>query len=382
MNRNQIISDVYQIFVENFRSYITEMRECEQGESFENPSPYHLEGDVWAHTLCCYTHGNNAFNMCGFDETNGHEYKLLHIAILFHDIGKPTTMDFHESGKKYFRGHDGRSMQIMMNHWELICEVFGITKEDLIELMLIVQVHTLYYQLKDPKDIFKYLNHNHQTFRLYSALSVADVSGQIRSTFDGNDAKFDITKLLGSEVMLPFPKEYDNERKFIIFSGCPASGKDYYASGFNYIDVILSWDDIRLELFLAANPDSTNDSYAIQYRKAFHWCNDQKIDLLQITQKRVNKAYSGGATVVAISNVNLTKKARKSLLGIARNCKATPHSVYILSHLPTLIERDITRAETDDKGKTVSDKIITGMYFNQFLSTQAEGFDSISYIFN
>lgn len=384
MNRRKIIAETYKKFVTSFYDYVKEMRDCEQGGHFLNPSPYHLEGDVWAHTLCCYTHVNAAFNKC--DLKTEYELKMLCLAVLFHDIGKPTSVIEKDDDKRSFNGHDTRSMQIIMDHHELICRHFEITQDDIVTLMLVIQVHTLYYQLKHPKDIFKYLNYDYKTFRIYCGLSVADANGQIRDDFgdEDNDNKFDITTLLGDNT-LPVPQKsnYDTGRYLMIFNGCPASGKDYLAKQCQQLEKVFSWDDIMVELYLQANPSDYGFVYDTIYRNAFNWMKTSKINMLQEVKSRVAETFDSGIKYIGISTAKQTRKSRRCLLGIARENKAVPSIVYVMNHLPTLIERDANRTKNcEDRGKTVGELVISRMYFNQVLPTKKEGFETIQYIFN
>lgn len=378
----QIIADVYKKFVTEFIVNVHDMKTCEQGGSFLNPSPYHLEGDVWTHTVCCYSHLLNIFEKCNI--ISERDRKIVCLAVLFHDIGKPSSVGFHESGKKYFRGHDARSMQIIMRNHKLICEVFEISHDDLVDIMLIVQVHTLYYQLKNYIDIYKYLNYRMDLLSLYIALSTADAAGQIRED-NNEDEKFDIIEAFSSDnKTLPIIENerfINNSRSLIIFCGCPASGKDTIIKT-NYLNVeeTFSFDDIRVEEY-QKNYDTSELSYETIYNASFHWCNENKINLLEILQSKIKNAYESGKKVLAISNCNLTKKARKALLGFARNFKATPYAVYVMNDVEVLIKRDQERC-SENKGKMVGDSVIYNMYNIQFLPTKEEGFKEITYIFN
>ena len=58
----------------------TEMKTSDHATSPNEPNPYHLEGTVWAHTMIVCQEARN-------------DHKIVKIAALLHDIGKPLARD-------------------------------------------------------------------------------------------------------------------------------------------------------------------------------------------------------------------------------------------------------------------------------------------------
>jgi hypothetical protein len=384
-NIDYIISDTFEKFIHNFNDYVFEMLNCEHGFSYI-PHQYHLEGNVWTHTCMSYSHIKSVLENVKLDE---HEIVLLCIIVLFHDIGKPTCyQDDIEKKKRTFNQHDYRSMQIMLNNYKIIKSVFSVSDEDIIGMMLIIQSHTLYYQVNDINKVYALLNYRHDLIKLYTLLASVDARGQIRSN-SSRSGKDDVD-LLKEFLKLDFNniKKVDDKpsykRNLYIISGCSGSGKDFVCKNHlsKKIDIVVSWDDIRVSLYLDNNENDINETYNELYHKAFAWCSEQKnINLLQETQQLVTKLYKNGYNNIAIANVSLTRKARKSLIGIGKTNNANVHSVALLVEKDKLVNRNMLRV-SEVKGKKIEKEIIYNMFDQYILPTHIEGFKSIKYIFN
>lgn len=133
---------------------------------FEQHNPYHIY-DVWQHTLAALA------QVDGF---------LLRLAILFHDIGKPSCfqMDAHQIG--HFYGHAAVSAQIASKAFRRmkLTGVEGITKQDLKDCVTLIRLHDAKIE-PTPKAVrrilFKLDGNPVQLYRLF-AIQRADILAQ------------------------------------------------------------------------------------------------------------------------------------------------------------------------------------------------------------
>ena len=136
--------------------------------------------------------------------------------------------------------------------------------------------------------------------------------------------------------------------------GVPGSGKSTYVEKARKKDtVVICPDRIRKELTGAEEDQSKNK------------------EVFELAYKRLRKALLSDTDVI-FDATNLTKRARKSILDIAKghNCEA----VYFVVPLKTCLERNSKRE------RHVPEDVIRGMYKKYTYPKKEEGFSSVKRI--
>jgi predicted kinase len=385
-NLNLILSTVFENFVKNFSVLVKRMEDSDHNLSTDNMSPYHMEGSVWTHTCCVFTQIRSVVKDSG--TLSDRQVKLLALSTLFHDVGKPSCRTVSDNGKVSFKGHDFASMHIMIEYKDDIMKVFGITEQEFTLLCILVQCHTLYYQLNDINDIFGWLNYDKNVLEIYRHLTACDAYGQIRTPnqVGKNNKKLDLFELdfTGNKI------SRNGNKELVVLVGCPASGKDYVAEKLFSDRIskdeveIVSFDDIRVEEYTNnVSTDIWSDySYDEVYSKAWSWCNDNNINLFNILVRKATDAFNRGKSTVIVSNTNMTRKARRSLVNLgSKQLKVNVTCVNVLAPIPVILKRNETRV-SGYKGKYVPVEAIVRMSEHFVMPTYGEGFTNIRYVYN
>jgi len=354
-----IKTDILKAFLENSDLYEF-MKNCNHYNSINEPNPYHLEGDVWTHTMLVY----NAANP---------ESKAELIMALCHDIGKILTRNFNEKNNRVsFYGHADASIQPTI---DFICYLYdkGILSKNDLELFMMYRLpamanHMLYYQNYNKLNLIS----GNNLFIKYYLKKMSQIDGE------GSISKTDkIEKSNKNLELIEFThKKWDDSKSTItIWTGLPGSGKDYLAKKTN--KPILSFDDIRVEYYKEKNKkeDWINLKYNDIYINAFKYCNEKKINLNNILRKKAKVLLNKGLDI-NICNTSLTRKSRRSII----NTIGTKYN-YIINQVfvptKTIKERNNTR------NKKIPFDVIKRMMLHMTVATHfEEHINEINYILN
>jgi predicted kinase len=217
---------------------------------------YHLEGDVWSHTMLVFNAEKDGF------------YKKV---ALLHDLGKPLAK-FEKNGKTFFTGHEGLSVY-------LACE---FTKDK--EVLYVVNYHGVLWQ-KSSKQIGEFFAKDRELLEKIKQFSEYDKAGNI--SFD------DTFKNEINNVNFKPKKETKTKGVIHMLCGLPGSGKSTFAKNLNL--PILSRDDIITDLY--------GDNYNEAWKKA-----DQKL----VEKKLIERARQmKSEKEFVIDMTNLSWKSRK-----------------------------------------------------------------------
>lgn len=284
--------DILKAFIEKRPDVVAGMRSCDHGEE-GSLNPYHLEGDVWTHTMLTYNQANDDFTEL--------------IMALCHDIGKIYTRRFNENGngKVSFYGHSDASVQPTIDFLCYLLNIGMLSKYSVnyfIEHCLNpIGNHIIYYQNYDKLAHFS----NDNAINRYYLNKMAKMDGE------GSICKAEKIEQADEIPQKHFePINFDPYKKtIIIYSGVPGSGKDYLAemSGAK----IISFDNIRLDVYGKYNTDDMTE--IVRYDKSFKYCNDNNIDLMKLLIREVNDAFET-TNIVAICNTSLTRKSRRAII--------------------------------------------------------------------
>lgn len=369
----KIKSEVLQYFFEFYPDLPDKMRNTLHSYDKDNRSPFHLEDDVWSHTLIAFSH----LNISNFIIVQ--KYAAC-VATLCHDIGKIFTRSSHKEGRINFWGHAQVSVQYTIDFSLFVSEKLNWNenkRNKLVELAsYAVNNHFDLFRKKDD-DVSSYLNYRQDIMEVLYAVCEADMAGQIKHTDLFNSPDIKINFKFQEELS---EKEFNKEgydRVAFVFCGVPGVGKDTVASKLK--SKVFSYDDIRREVLNKHYPSSKSLSPSKEYDFAWFFCNEANIDLDKTLYKKL-RDFSGN---VSICNLNLTRKSRRRILGVVDRAfkgeKVLKVCVYIVSDSNTILDRNINRKNDD---KSIPRKVIYDKLYGQYLPSEEEGFDQVIFIVN
>jgi len=355
--------EILKAFMDN-ETLVESMKNCDHGNNGLY-NPYHLEGSVWTHTMLVY------------NEADDNDYISL-IMALCHDIGKVLTRNVKENGKVTFYGHADKSVQPAIDFLSFLRLKNIINDEqekDFIKYGLPVMAnHMIYYQNIEKHQSFVYNTDPKTSEKLQfymDKMADIDTKGSICKSEKVNEKKKNMVyknfKPLGVDKNLP---------NIIIWSGLPASGKDYLAkqNGFP----IVSFDDIRVDVFKNYSKKVNNINENDLYKMAFDYCLDNKIDLNKILIRNIKSLLNEKKMNINICNTSLTRKDRRRIINSLNKNKFNFFIKQVFSPTKSITYRNINR-----DSKTVPNNVIARMSENINVATHFEdGFNSIDYIYN
>jgi hypothetical protein len=353
--------EILKAFLEN-NTLITSMKNCDHSNG-NKYNPYHMEGSVWTHTMLVYN-----------QVTNNDPFLL--IMALCHDIGKVLSRKINDNDKVTFYGHADMSVQPTIDFIKFLVEKEIITSfqaEYFIKICLPMMAnHMIYYQNIEKFDSFTHSNDKKTSylFKYYlKMMAKIDTEGSISKSEKVDKKNYNIK-------LEHFNKKEknDNLKNIIIWSGVPASGKDYLAEKNGY--PIISFDDIRVEIF--KNNNKINDlSESEIYKKAYNFINENNINLMKPLIKKI-KNLSSDFNTINICNTSLTRKSRKSIINSLNQNKYNFYIKQIFSPTETSLMRNAIR-----ESKTIPLSAMNKMFYRVNVATHFEkGICDIEYIYN
>jgi len=130
-------------FQENYPRLKEEMAACDHNYDHRNLNPYHLESDCWSHTMM----------VCKMAEIN-HCDKVVQIAALLHDIGKPSARKVNPRNNHIqFFGHEKLSAQRAEEILLSMREEGMIDRTEKKEIIKLIAHHSFLYLHPDIEDL-------------------------------------------------------------------------------------------------------------------------------------------------------------------------------------------------------------------------------------
>lgn len=308
----------FKLFKLHFPDLYRAMEECEHN------SPYHQEGSVLTHTKMVYNHAMQ----------NYPENKIVQLAALLHDIGKPSAMRVDpRDNKTRFNGHEGYSTFLARE----ILEYFNLSREEKIQILNLISLHGVNIeQLQYPN---------------LEAMRECDMKGRISSK--------ELREYPRRQFLI-LPKNPTHTVTIMI--GLPGAGKSTLAESLNL--PIISRDDIITNMF----PDKTyNEAYNfMQNDKLAHMGVGAKFEMTIRTAAKEQKD-------IVIDMTMLSLSSRRSMMTKFPNAKFK--AIVVMPPLPIVKERASKRP-----GKEMSDKVYEHMLPTFTMPVKEEGFEEITYI--
>jgi len=322
--------------------------EFDNAESFgvdEDPvnlNPYHLEGDVWTHTMMVCKQAENA------------PYEVQ-IAALLHDIGKPSTRKVNaKNGNVSFYNHDAVSAFMALEI--LKREELGLDKQQQARIFNMIALHTQVYKLGASK--LAAIGDLPLVEKLIM-LGNADHAGRFHT--EGNAVIPTFNEVLHE---FEFAKDRGETKEVIVLCGLPGSGKSRWTHNNAYnrdtgaTSMIVSRDHYFAEHF----PD-------LDYNTAWKQANQKLIDRWMVQKF----AYARKQDNVIVDMTHMSKKSRRRSLShfgpeYKKKC------VVFLPDMQEIMLRNSKRT-----GKVIDVAIIERM-MRSFYPPTYEEFDEIEYV--
>lgn len=131
-------------------------------------NPYHLESDCWSHTMM----------VCKIAEIEGYD-KVVQIAALLHDIGKPSVRRINpRNNHVQFFGHEIVSAYMSIDIMHQMIKENIVNKDEAVEIILLVALHSTFYKEKNIINLFNIFKNYKTLFTHLIELSKCDHIGR------------------------------------------------------------------------------------------------------------------------------------------------------------------------------------------------------------
>jgi len=157
----------------NCPELIKEMMFCMHSYAPTKLNPYHLESDCWSHTMM----------VCKVAELSAYD-KVVQIAALLHDIGKPALRKINPRNNHIqFFGHEALSAEMAERILDSMLDESIIVIEEKEEIIQLIMHHAFLYKHSEPNAMMKYFNDDKVFCRHLVELIRCDFLGRFCSDF-------------------------------------------------------------------------------------------------------------------------------------------------------------------------------------------------------
>lgn len=310
----------------------------EKGGEVVSLNPYHLEGDVWSHTM----------QVCLLAELVGAS-KLVKYAALLHDVGKPLSRDSKEDRQRVaFIGHEGLSCFLALDYLKHT----DLTTEEITHVIKLISLHTVVFHMMEGdnwefKVAEKFIGEE-QLLADLLVLGYCDARGR----FMENEFPYTLPQLqekfaLVFEAMKELSEQAipAKNKEIVILVGPPNAGKSTYLKNQSDNGTILCRDEVITNLF----PDLTYDqAYSKADPKQVDSAFNQKVR--QVANQKVDK--------VTFDLTNMAPKSRRRNTGAFNLKEYSVTQVVFLTSFEELMKRNKKRSQT---GKSIPEKVMISM---------------------
>lgn len=355
-------------FQVNYPDLVKAMKGAQHHYNESLLNPYHLEGDVFTHTMM----------VCLMARTVAPDNDLVRWSSLLHDIGKPGARRINDETKRVaFHGHEGLSSFMLID----ILNKTDIPVKDKILIHKLVAMHgELFHFVKsdgtiksDILDVFKgerelLENLTYQVWadsfgRFWESGRVTNISTDLPAHFDP------IIQQLSYSVQ---PLKNTGNPKLTVLIGPPCSGKSTWMQANVTGDVVISRDAL---VEAAGAKRGLNYSEAFKFLNANKDVSDAEVDGL-LNSTAIEARNSGKSVVVDMTN--MSKKGRRRWVN--EFAKYDKKAVVFLTGFEELKKRNKNRA--DMTGKYIPSHVLEDMCIRYSLPTYSEGFNEITFQWN
>lgn len=360
-------ADILQLFVKSFPDIVQNMKDCDHSVDGIKLNPFHMEGDVWTHTMMVFKQAITRYP----------DDKLLHIACLLHDIGKVQAReiildDNNTPVKCRFIGHEGVSTFkaiSILNSKEF--EVLNLSQEDKLLIINTINLHGDFFESFDGgkkqdkmEDKFSFMND--EVLRMVVKHLICDHNGRISYNEHNSDT-----------IEAYYPPRYDYvsrsafiTNEIVLLVGPPCSGKSTYLSNHKeYLDyTIISRDNTLIDYGKTYYPELKYSELFKSLSKEEHE-NVDKILMVKYQTAVKNKEN------ILVDMTNMSAKSRRKWLQVPKTYKKL--AVVFYTGDKELKTRNIKRY--DIEGKYILGNVYINM-FKTFKTPLYDEFDNIEYV--
>lgn len=362
-------------FEKTFTKFATDMKNSDHAYDENTPNPYHMEGDVWTHTMMVLEEASKL--------TDKEEILL---AALLHDVGKPKSREVVPETKRVrFFSHESistvLSIEILLKYREEVNESIN-----LIRVLELINWHSDFHQISQEKGLSKkqkiMLGQKYGDTELFEdmfLMSMSDNLGRIHETLTKEDTitRFEYIRkeyeAIQKELQESPSQEVNKKSKIQMLIGIPNAGKSTHINEElkKGEKVILSFDNMIMEKY----PDL---NYSDAFKKAME-TKGTKEDNWKEFERRFKEelkiSFNEGKEVI-VDKTNLTKKSRNRVLSNAPKT-IKREAIMFLTTLPTLLERNAKRAE--ETGKYIPMGVMEN-FIKSFTMPDNSEFDEIFFV--
>lgn len=351
------------VFLQNeFPGMVEDMHQASHHYNHENLNPYHLEGDVWAHQM-----------MVSGQVRDRDFGRVVNIAALCHDLGKPACRDpRHDTKRVRFFGHEGVSVFMGAEVLRKMDDksFLSFTDEVKQEILELVSWHTdLFSEIDEfdnvaPKMLNRFAGQSMEQIRHWLELMVADGAGR----FVENHRELDVEHIINQfhEVNRLWKENRKPGRghpTLFVLIGPPLAGKSTWCNSHAPEAFTVSRDDVMMGL--AGN--------GMTYDEAWNHVDPKKTDkIVDLVWKAAKK--SGRDIVVDMTN--MSRKSRKKWLnGLPKNME----TVAIVFATPFNVLEARNHARSMD-GKSIPPGVLLNM-MKRFSAPTLTEFNNVEWVF-
>lgn len=290
-------SQLVEKFVQLFPDIYLAMKGSEHGVSQIETNPYHVEGDVWTHTMMV---------------VNQSKTYLGAICALCHDIGKPESRRIVKQDdfkRTRFSGHESLSFFMAPE----ILDAFGLDESDKKMVMIVIGLHGSFRKNSIEEFVQKTTGLNDETVELLIELLEADSKGRF-CTDDAiweHDAETVLCDGYRDTMIDIHGYKFKNLKKTItLMVGLPGSGKSTYIEAHLNDAFLVSRDQFIEKLGQGRNYDEKLGYFELNKRAK------------AVMEKEFDTSFEAACLNhdnLVIDMTNLTRKNRRSFVSKAKN---------------------------------------------------------------
>ncbi len=350
------MKDLVKDFQIKMPKLVREMKASDHHYSPVHINPYHIESDVWSHSMqVCLLADRFKVN------------DLVKIAALLHDVGKPLSREKDDEKQKvHFIGHEGISCFKALD----FLKTLNLTDQEKVHIMELISYHTALYKMVKPEesvqmDILEKFIGKRKLVEDLISLTMCDALGRFTDKDTSHLEKLDKI-ILPSLDLLEEKKEREILRpagSVTVLVGPPNAGKSTWLKTNQKGATILSRDEVILEVSGLDN-----------YDEAYHKVDMGKVD--HEFNRRIKEAAAKGGDYIFDMTSMSPKSRRRNFSAFSKNYKRK--AVVFYTSYETLMERNEYRSK--NLNKTIPQRVMVDM-MRSFMAPLYDEVDEVENIF-
>jgi len=385
MKNNFSISEYLTDFQVEYKELVHKLKNTNHAFDEENVNPFHIEDNVWTHTMMVLLQARNFSNN-----------KINLLCALFHDLGKVYAIDKIEEGKKStFYGHEGISTFVSVEILEHLIKDEIVTKDEAIDILYIINWHGILFnhiseenKIKNAKKLSQRFMFKQDLFKLFLEQVKNDMTGRFsnhttsRELLDDLFLNEDFFDLIREDEKI-FKNKPETNRFVHVLSGVPGSGKTTWVNKNVKKDentILISRDEFMLDYYKKEIlKDESIENNTLNYEEVWKKTTyDKEIKHDKFIDKLVTKAFFSAVKDkknIFIDMTNLSERSRRKWISSLPKTYKRVNTFFILS-LEDLI-RNNKHKDRINAGKSLDEYFLIKFSAAYFLPSYHE-FDEIN----